>query len=65
VTLEITLDEATEEITIVLDNHLVLSAYKDASSKLVYSKNFSKITEDDVYRNTKQICQLLLLNTST
>lgn len=58
-TLEINLDEAAEEITLVLDNHLVLTAHKE-NDIIMYGKAFGKIGDDDTYTKTKKICKLLL-----
>jgi hypothetical protein len=58
-TLEITLDEAAEEVTLVLDNHLVLNAYRE-NETIIFGRGFSKIGEDDIYFKAKQVCKILL-----
>jgi len=59
-TLEITVDPDTEEINIILDSSIVLSAYKNIEGQIVYSNSFNKLIEDDLYDSMKAICNTLL-----
>lgn len=60
-TLEINVDMGGEEVDLVLDNKLTLMAYKEGDH-ITYSKNFSKILDEDIYLRIKQICEILLKN---
>jgi hypothetical protein len=58
-TLEINVDHEADEVNIVYDDRMTLTAYRE-NDDIIYSKNFSKILEDDIYRQIKDICSILL-----
>ncbi len=57
--LEFDLNEESADLHIVLDNALKLTASKDGKS-IIYSRNFSKIDDDDVILAIKKMSEILL-----
>lgn len=58
-TIEITVDEADGELVAVLDNSLVLKAYREGNI-ITYSKSFSRIDDEETYKRMKKLADALL-----
>ncbi len=57
--LEIQLDTDTEEVNVNVDNYMTVSAhYQD--TKIVFSKNIDRITDDTTHEVVTKICVLVL-----
>lgn len=59
-TLDISLDADAEEVSIVLNNQLVLDVHRDSQERIVFGKNFSQIDDDSLTVMLKQFCTKLL-----
>lgn len=57
--LEIDLDSEAEQVTLILDNHLVLTASKD-DKHIIYGREFSKVEDDSVLRVLKKVAEMFL-----
>ena len=58
--LEITLDHEQERVTVLFDNCMLLTASNNSSGKVVFSRNFNDLEDEEVQRVLQKICELLL-----
>ena len=58
--LDIALDADAEEVHVVLDNQLVLCAHRDSEDRIVFSRNFSRIDDNQVDALIRDICRRTL-----
>lgn len=58
--LEISYEPDTEQVTIVYDNAMTMTARVDSNGYTRFSKSFDNIVDDDIYDVLKDFCNNLL-----
>jgi hypothetical protein len=58
--LDISFDPDAEEINLIFDNHLLITAHRDTNDDIVFSKSMGKIDDDDTYNTVHKICTMIL-----
>ena len=57
-TFEFTLDTKTEEISIIYDNSIVITAWSDGHE--IHYNGFEKVDDDDVEKILKNLCKSVI-----
>lgn len=59
-TLDISFDPDAEEINIVFDNHLLITAHRNTNDEIIFNKAMGKVDDDETYSIIRKICLMIL-----
>jgi hypothetical protein len=59
-TLEITANPDSERVTLLMDNHLHITARKNSRGEVIFSEQMESLTDDKEYKAVQEIARIVL-----